>query len=44
MNMASLAKRSEEEEEEEEQPVFLPPPDYGDSSRKPFTPSSQNTV
>lgn len=44
MNMADLSKQSEEEEEEEEQPVFLPPPDYGDSSRKPSTPSAQNTV
>ncbi|KAF7705233.1 brain-specific angiogenesis inhibitor 1-associated protein 2-like protein 1a [Silurus meridionalis] len=45
MNVVDLSKRSEEEEEEdEEQPVFLPPPDYGDSSRKPSTPSPQNTM
>ncbi|KAI5623161.1 BAI1-associated protein 2-like 1 [Silurus asotus] len=44
MNVVDLSKRSEEEEDEdEEQPVFLPPPDYGDSSRKPSTPSPQNT-
>ncbi|XP_062859895.1 brain-specific angiogenesis inhibitor 1-associated protein 2-like protein 1a isoform X2 [Trichomycterus rosablanca] len=42
MNMANLSKQSrEDEEEEEEQPVLLPPPDYTDSSRKPFT---QNTL
>ncbi|KAF4085209.1 hypothetical protein AMELA_G00114430 [Ameiurus melas] len=46
MNVADISKQSEEEEEEEEeeQPVFLPPPDYGDSSREPSTPSAQNTV
>ncbi|TSK14646.1 Brain-specific angiogenesis inhibitor 1-associated protein 2-like protein 1 [Bagarius yarrelli] len=45
MNVADLSKQSEEEEEEEEeQPVFLPPPDYGDSFRKPSTSSPQNTV
>ncbi|XP_026993503.2 brain-specific angiogenesis inhibitor 1-associated protein 2-like protein 1a isoform X1 [Tachysurus fulvidraco] len=47
MNVADLSKQSEEDEEEdeeEEQPVFLPPPDYGDSFRKPSTPSTQSTA
>lgn len=46
INVADHTKQSEEEEEEveEEQSVFLPPPDYGDSSRKPSTHSPQNTV
>ncbi|XP_072522786.1 brain-specific angiogenesis inhibitor 1-associated protein 2-like protein 1a [Salminus brasiliensis] len=48
LNVANLPERpvevEEEEDEEEDQPVLLPPPDYSDSSRKPSTPSPQNTV
>lgn len=48
LNVANLPDQSgeveDEEDEEEDQPVLLPPPDYSDSSRKPSTPSPQNTV
>ncbi|XP_036428943.1 brain-specific angiogenesis inhibitor 1-associated protein 2-like protein 1a isoform X4 [Colossoma macropomum] len=47
LNVVDLPEQhveGEEEEEEEQQPVLLPPPDYSDSSRKPSTPSPQNTV
>ncbi|XP_036428941.1 brain-specific angiogenesis inhibitor 1-associated protein 2-like protein 1a isoform X2 [Colossoma macropomum] len=46
LNVVDLPEQhveGEEEEEEEQQPVLLPPPDYSDSSRKPSTPSPQNT-
>ncbi|XP_066520355.1 brain-specific angiogenesis inhibitor 1-associated protein 2-like protein 1a [Hoplias malabaricus] len=43
-NLPVQFREGEEEEEEEDQSVLLPPPDYSDSSRKPSTPSLQNTV